>query len=229
VRNLSKYLGAPEAFVDRTLSRYRVAPDGCWLYTGSVTRDGYAQTNYKLGGRQFSVYPHVLSFLRHNGELIPEQQVDHKCHDPATCIEPCQHRRCLNPSHLEAVTGRENVLRSGGLPAQNARKNRCPRGHEYDLIRADGVRRCSECEREKGRRNYERNGKAENAKRAKKMRTDPEYRERRLAQQRQRSTSEEAKAARRERYANDSEYREKVKARSNARAAMLRAEARTGG
>jgi hypothetical protein len=45
---------------------------------------------------------------------------------------------------MEAVTNAENILRGESVPAQNARKPRCPKGHEY-VVRADGTRHCPTC------------------------------------------------------------------------------------
>jgi hypothetical protein len=51
----------------------------------------------------------------------------------------------VNPAHLEAVTHRENMLRSA---AMTTRKPRCPRGHPYDEANTywwRGVRHCRLC------------------------------------------------------------------------------------
>lgn len=192
------------------LKRYVIADDGCWRYAGSCTRDGYGQANYKLDGRQFSVYPHVLSYLVHSGPLIEGMEIDHACHDPEVCVEPCSHRRCLNPAHLVQMPGRENGRRSGSPSGINARRTHCPQGHAYDQTEARGIRRCSICRTADKARQYERNGAAANARRVQKMRTDPEYRERRLAAQRLWSRAQAER--RRLRYATDAEYRERVKA-----------------
>lgn len=216
MRNVSKYLTAPEAFVRRTLQRHTVTDSGCWLYAGSTTRDGYAQANYKgADGKQFAVYVHVLAYQDANGDLTDGMEVDHVCHDSEMCQETtaCPHRRCIRPDHLAQVTGQANRDRTTAPPSLNRRKTHCPSGHPYDTVERAGNRRCSTCRTEDKRRDYERNGVRANARRVEKMRTDPEYRERRLAAQRARAASEAGKAARRNRYANDPEYREKIKAR----------------
>jgi hypothetical protein len=214
VLNATKYVHAPEAFVARTLARHTVDDAGCWLYSGSTTRDGYAQANYKAGNKQYAVYPHVLAWMKANDGL-PIEQVDHTCHNPDTCIAPCPHRRCINPEHLESVTGAENLRRSGGLAGTNARKTHCPAGHEYDHAEASGGRRCSTCRTERKRAQYKRLGAVYNARRVERMRTDPEFREHRLALQRK--ASRKRASARRDRYQNDTEYRERIKAAARAR------------
>ena len=55
----------------------------------------------------------------------------------------------MNPDHLEAVTGKENVLRGIGLSATNARKTHCKNGHELSgdnlYVVPDGSRSCRRC------------------------------------------------------------------------------------
>jgi hypothetical protein len=43
----------------------------------------------------------------------------------------CSNRRCVKPSHLEAVSFRENILRGCGPSAENARRSWCVNGHPY--------------------------------------------------------------------------------------------------
>lgn len=62
----------------------------------------------------------------------------------------CRNRACVNPSHLEPVTHRVNILRGESPSAKNAVKTHCPAGHrlagEHLYIRpATGVRACYTC------------------------------------------------------------------------------------
>lgn len=71
--------------------------------------------------------------------------LDHLCRRPA----------CVNPSHLEPVSLRDNILRGEGPVALGARVTHCPQGHPYDLfntyIDPSGTRRCRTCHREQRR------------------------------------------------------------------------------
>lgn len=130
-------------------------PNGCWLYTGTLDRDGYAAHVTVVG------YPrtraHRATYEHFVGPIPGGMQLDHLCHKPETCAggPTCPHRRCVNPAHLKPVTGRENTLRSNSVPAINARKTHCNNGHPYTpentqvRVQAGGRtwRRCRECQR----------------------------------------------------------------------------------
>lgn len=119
-------------------------------------RSGYV--NVYVDGRL--VGAHVVAWEKAHGRKVPVGLVlDHTCHnaDP-TCMggDACPHRACCNPDHLEAVTQRENTLRSPLSPAAiNARKTHCINGHEYTLentnISPTGRRCCRTCGREEQR------------------------------------------------------------------------------
>lgn len=100
----------------------------CWLWTSTITGDGYGQM--KIQGRYIGA--HVLAY-EHFVSPVPEGLVlDHLCRT----------RHCVNPWHLEPKTHRANILAGVGVAAVNARKTHCPRNHPYDRVVA-GERRCS--------------------------------------------------------------------------------------
>ena len=106
--------------------------DGCWGWRGSVAGNGYASLS--VDGER--VYAHRFAYVMTFGEIPEGLEIDHLC----------RNRWCVRPSHLEAVTHRENVRRSPvALAAINARKERCLRGHWFSSINRDGSRRCREC------------------------------------------------------------------------------------
>lgn len=108
--------------------------DTCWLWTGSMTRDGYGQWSNKdsvFASRRV----HRISYEIAHGHP-PETEIDHLC----------RVRNCVNPDHLEAVTRSVNVQRSWDARAQT----HCNRGHEWTpentRLHARG-RACRECGR----------------------------------------------------------------------------------
>jgi hypothetical protein len=71
----------------------------------------------------------------------------------------CRNRACVNPTHLDIVTGRENTLRGTGPSAVAARMVMCGAGlhrlggdNVKPSVAARGGRQCRECERAYKRR-----------------------------------------------------------------------------
>lgn len=118
----------------------------CWVWTANPT-SLYGAYYCPIEKRQ--VRAHRYSWEQANGEKIPEGlEVDHLCKTTS----------CIRPRHLEVVTGHENILRSDGPAAINARRTECVNGHEFSekntRISPRGARECRECNRLKQRRRY---------------------------------------------------------------------------
>lgn len=122
-------------------------PDSCWPWTAALSSHGYG--HLMVDGRTLGAAR--LAYRLFIG-LIPEGlTIDHLC----------RNRACVNPAHLEAVTNRDNILRGVGVTAENARKERCPEGHRYDLLNTyvdpAGRRHCRDCNNEVSRQWRRRN------------------------------------------------------------------------
>jgi hypothetical protein len=120
----------------------------CWEWTAAKT-NGYGVVQHR--GRVQRAHRVVYSLLI--GEVPEDLEIDHLC----------RNRSCVNPQHLEPVTGLENNARSNSASAQHARQSHCLRGHEftaentYTRVRGHKTERfCRECSRIRDRERYAR-------------------------------------------------------------------------
>jgi hypothetical protein len=105
----------------------------CWTWAAATDRDGYGR--FKVLGRELKA--HVFAWYLHIGELPTGLELHHKCRNPA----------CVNPEHLQPVTGEEH--------RRLGRRTHCPNGHRYTPESTkwrDGRRICRTCERGRSRR-----------------------------------------------------------------------------
>lgn len=118
--------------------------NGCWVWTGAIVgRYG----RFRLDGE--TTYAHRASYQLLVGPIPDGYEIDH------VRARGCRSTRCVNPDHLEAVTHRENILRSPTCPlAVHARKTHCIRGHEFTSentrvyrARSGPQRSCVACEK----------------------------------------------------------------------------------
>lgn len=103
--------------------------DNCWIWTGARTayrpKRKFAPATLGYGtitvnGRPF--YAHRLSWLMHNGPLIPGLVIDHLC----------ENTLCVNPEHMQQVTSDENAKRSSRHTINGAKyvSGYCKNGHK---------------------------------------------------------------------------------------------------
>lgn len=117
-----------EQQLERIVSRFIPQPNGCWYHPSNPGSKGYATT--KIGWPiSKSVLVHRLSWLYYKGDIAEGMVLDHLCHDPATCVggDTCEHRRCVNPEHLQLVSAADNSKKTVRLLKF---KTHCKNGHE---------------------------------------------------------------------------------------------------
>lgn len=129
-----------ERIMDRATVEDRGFVSPCWISDRSPTGKGYTKM-YANGRLRLT---HRVSYEWFIGPIGADLQIDHLC----------RQRACCNPSHLEPVTCRTNLLRGDTVTAREAAQTHCKRGHLFDAAntyrRPDRVnsRGCRTCLRE---------------------------------------------------------------------------------
>src|SRR6516225_3492381 len=84
---------------------------GCWEWKGGRSGNGYGMFYLGYVNRKTAqVLAHRFQYERLVGPIPPNMTIDHLC----------RNRACVNPSHMEVVTNRENILRGECVSAVNA-------------------------------------------------------------------------------------------------------------
>lgn len=149
--------------LERILQNVEILDNGCWRWTRSVTPAGYGQmTMAGPAGKRVTRVVHKVLYEALVGPVPEGLQLDHTCHNADLDCNggsSCEHRRCVNPAHLEPVTNRENTLR--GRCAESNRERltlveKCSAGHPLSgpNLRpgAKGAEACRACARLKTRK-----------------------------------------------------------------------------
>jgi len=128
----------PDRFWDKVEA---VSETGCWRWTAGL-RNGYG---HYWAGVDRTRYAHRVSYEAFACEISKGLVLDHLC----------RNRKCVNPSHLEVVTHKVNILRGEGACAKHARKALCSQGHSYDKVyktgKQKGMRYCGTCKNKRQR------------------------------------------------------------------------------
>ena len=134
-----KYTSLTHPLTQKRFWKYVAKTSTCWVWTGSIKKDGYGELSGGMGRKMIS--PHRYSYELLIGNIPQGKQIDHLC----------RNRCCVNPKHLEVVSQKENILRGIVPTAINAKKKMCVNGHPFDSINTritkSGNRLCVKCSR----------------------------------------------------------------------------------
>jgi hypothetical protein len=108
-----------------------------------ITTNGYSRI--RVGDKQIQAHRWAWELI--NGEIPAGLVIDHIC----------KNKKCIAPDHLRMITQQENIM-AGSHNIDN--RSHCNQGHlfvkENIMVRANGKRECSECNRIRARKNYAR-------------------------------------------------------------------------
>lgn len=126
--------------LDERFWRYVNKTETCWIWTGALSK-GYGCFVVQQRPTK-CVRAHRYSYESIVGPIPDGLTIDHLCGN----------KSCVNPSHLEPVTIRVNVLRNNGPTAKNAAATHCKHGHPFDevntyIYKNKNARKCRACER----------------------------------------------------------------------------------
>src|SRR5688500_16398222 len=98
----------------RLLAGSVVVENGCRRWIQGHIPKGYGQITVDKKSR----FVHRVDYELWVGPIPEGLEIDH------VRANGCRYRDCIEPSHLEAVTHHENILRK-------PQPTHCPQGHEY--------------------------------------------------------------------------------------------------
>ncbi len=75
----------------------------CWNWTGHRMKYGHGQVRRKIDGKSVVYTTHRFSYIEAYGDIPAGHEIDHQCRNSS----------CVRPSHLKAVTHKQNMENLG--------------------------------------------------------------------------------------------------------------------
>ena len=84
--------------IARFQTKVKHGDNGCLIWTGYKSPDGYGRFRATRDGRSSAKMAHRVAWEHAHGAIPDGMQVDHTCFN----------RACVNPNHLRLVTNKQN-------------------------------------------------------------------------------------------------------------------------
>jgi hypothetical protein len=149
IRNGSVDTKALRPTADRFWEKVDQSGD-CWIWKAYVTRCGYGR--FRVNGQ--TILAHRQAWILTRGPIPPDLTIDHLC----------RVTRCVNPDHMELVSGAENSRRGVLARLPLPRREQCANGHPLVTpnlrVLKTGATRCRVCEHRKAAARHLADGRA---------------------------------------------------------------------
>ena len=134
----------------------RLAKTECWGAALKKIRINKKTTCWEWKGTTFKGYGYGW-FGSGNSKRVHKffkEKLFGKYPDGYVSDHLCRNRGCVNPSHIEVVTNKENLYRGNGQAIKTHLTGICKNNHKAGVDKVTGLVRCMKCHKETRRKYF---------------------------------------------------------------------------
>jgi HNH endonuclease len=126
--------------------------DECWPVLNNIDAAGYSKVYQTSNGNSNVSMGHRIMWELFNGSIPDDMVIDHNCHNKALANNECnggkcEHRKCVNPAHLQMITLAENTaLGAAGVSEITGMcRKKLHKWEPENILERNGRRWCKSC------------------------------------------------------------------------------------